>query len=244
MEFPSFALDVAPLPQIWQVHNFLKAFLDLRLLFKEQVAIVSRTFAEAHIVFPFRPSLDQEALLTVPHTVVAFQVDCCDVFYIGPTLKSILKLQLVQDAMTWVVVGVSQASLVTHLLCELHRLPVRFQVQCKVLVVPYEAFVAGGRWFVRLPLPGCVSFPSDLAGEASHGSHPFRMKVFAPPRGASFPPTHRGHMGPTWLFTGPRRAAHVCHWGWESKCPFGVLKLVVLVALPVYFAFCIFLEVG
>lgn len=132
----------------------------------------------------------------VTHTVVAFQVDCCDVFYIGLTLKSILKLQLVQYAMSWVVVGVSQASLVTHLLCECFvfasALPGSMQ----------GAFVAGGRWFVRLPLPDCVAFPSDLAGEASCGSHQFRMKVF-PLRLPMEHPPPRGQVGPTWFFTSP-----------------------------------------
>lgn len=58
-----------------------------------QIAIVTRrTFAERHIVSPLRPSLDQEALLMVTHTIVTFQVDYCNVFHIGLTLKSILKL--------------------------------------------------------------------------------------------------------------------------------------------------------
>ena len=66
----------------------------------------------------------------------------------GLPLKSIQKLQLVQNAAAWVSLGAPRLEHKTLLLRELHWVPVCFRVQFKVLVITFKALHGMG--------PGCL----------------------------------------------------------------------------------------
>lgn len=51
-----------------------------------------------HLVCQLHPFLDWGPLQTVTHTLVALQLDYCNVLYVGLPLKTTQKLQLVQNA--------------------------------------------------------------------------------------------------------------------------------------------------
>lgn len=94
----SLELDGIALPQTDPVHN-LGVLLDSRLLLEEQVAAMARrAFAQLRVVHQLRPFLDRDALRTVTHALVISRIDYCNAFYMGLPLKSIRKLQLVQNA--------------------------------------------------------------------------------------------------------------------------------------------------
>lgn len=65
-------------------------------------------------------------------------------------LKSVEKLQLMQNAVIQAVMGVCHTAHATSLLCKVHWLPVCFQVQCKVLDLLVWDWVT----YIGLSLPG------------------------------------------------------------------------------------------
>lgn len=62
----------------------------------------------------------------------------------GLSLKSIQKLQIVQNAAMQAVLGSSRVTYVTPLLHKLHWLLVCFQVQLKILVMTFKALYGVG----------------------------------------------------------------------------------------------------
>lgn len=80
--------------------------------------------------------LDQETLLSDTHPLVISEMDYYNVLYIGQVLKSIWKLQLVQNV---AVLGVPAVVHVTPLLHKLHWVAVCFWIQIKVLVITVKA---------------------------------------------------------------------------------------------------------
>lgn len=61
----------------------------------QKAAMVRGTFAQIHLLHPF---LDQVTLVTVIHALVSSHLSYCNVLYIGVPLKTIWKIQLVQNA--------------------------------------------------------------------------------------------------------------------------------------------------
>lgn len=97
-----------------------------------------KAFAQIHRICQLCLFVDQELLLMISHALFTSQLDICNVLYMGLSLKSIQKLQWIQNAMTWTVLGTSQYDQKTPLLCELHYFSVGFQGQFHVLVATYK----------------------------------------------------------------------------------------------------------
>ena len=95
--------------------------------------------AQLRVVCQLQPFLEQEALRTVTYALVISHIDYCNAIYMGLPLKSIRKLQLVQNVAMRAILGAPRVAHVTPLLRELHWVPVCFWVQFKVLVITFKA---------------------------------------------------------------------------------------------------------
>lgn len=97
--------------------------------------------------------------------------------YIGLPLKSIWKLQLVQNAAMRVVSSARYITHLTSLLCELHWLVMGFQVQFKMLAVTFKALHDLGLGYLR----DCL-FPKV----STHPTQSNRMGRFRQPKNGAW----------------------------------------------------------
>uniref|UniRef100_A0A8C6X1D0 Reverse transcriptase domain-containing protein n=1 Tax=Naja naja TaxID=35670 RepID=A0A8C6X1D0_NAJNA len=146
---PSLVLGGEVLPPVDRARN-LGVLLDVRLSLEEQVGAVARgAFAQVCLVRQLRPYLDRDALRTVTHAFVTSWIDYCNALYMGLPLRTMRRLQLVQNAAARAVMGMSRYSHITPLLRELHWLPVALRVRFKVLVLTYKALHGLGPRYLR-----------------------------------------------------------------------------------------------
>ncbi|XP_053150941.1 nuclear receptor subfamily 2 group F member 6 isoform X4 [Hemicordylus capensis] len=95
--------------------------LDPTLSLEAQVAVVCRSaFYQLQLVRQLRPYLEKLDLTSVTHALVTSRLDYCNVLYVGLPLKTVQKLQQVQNAAARMPVGVSCFTGITHILRQLH----------------------------------------------------------------------------------------------------------------------------
>ncbi|KAM6466454.1 uncharacterized protein PHA67_012250 [Liasis olivaceus] len=167
---PSLVLDGVALPQTDPVHN-LGVLLDSRLLLKEQVAVMAkRAFAQLRVVHQLHPFLDRESLQSVTHALVISHIDYCNALYMGLPLKSIRKLQLVQNAAVRAILGAPKMEHAPPLLRELLWVPelhwdlVCFWIQFKVLAITFKALHGMGPGYLRDHLTPITSTQPTQSG--------------------------------------------------------------------------------
>ncbi|XP_061460454.1 uncharacterized protein LOC133373973 [Rhineura floridana] len=130
-------LDEVTLPLKEQVRS-LGVLLDPSLSLEAQVASVARSaFYQFRLVAQLRPYLDREHLVTS-------RLDYCSALYVGLPLKTVRKLQLVQNAAARLITGTKRSEHVTPILARLHWLPICFWARFKVLVLTYKALHGTG----------------------------------------------------------------------------------------------------
>lgn len=111
----------------------LGILLNSQLLLDEQVAVVARrTFSQLHLRHQWS-FLDQQAQLTLTHTLVTSRLEYSNALYMGLPLNSIWKLWLVWNAVSRPVRRAPRTAQVTPLFHELRWLPVYFWIQFKLL---------------------------------------------------------------------------------------------------------------
>lgn len=69
------------------------------------------------------------------HALVTSRLDYYNVIYVGIPLKTMWKLQLVQNTAACTILPTPWFTYVTPLLCDLHWLPIVFKVQFKLMVI-------------------------------------------------------------------------------------------------------------
>lgn len=100
-------LDRAKLPPKEQVHS-LGMLLDPGLLLDKWVAAVAiGAYYQLWLVSQLQLFLDRKDLATVVHILVVSKLDNCNALYIGLSLKTVWKLQLIQDteSRAFIIVG-------------------------------------------------------------------------------------------------------------------------------------------
>ena len=106
----------------------------------DQVASVARSaFCQLRLVAQLHPYLDGDNLVSVVHALVTSKLDYCNALYVGLPLKTVRKLQLVQNAAARLITGTSRFEHMKPILARLHWLPICFRAQFKVLVLTYKA---------------------------------------------------------------------------------------------------------
>ena len=104
----------------------LGVLLDSSLSLDAQVSVVSRSaFTQLKLVHQLHLFLEMLGLATVTHALVTSRLDYCNTLYVGLPLKMVRKLQLVKNSAAKLLTGSSYREHITHLLQELHWLPVR-----------------------------------------------------------------------------------------------------------------------
>ena len=99
------------------------------------MALVARSaFYQLRLVAQLRPYLDRDNLASVVHPLVTSKLD-----YVGLPLKTVRKLQLVQNAAASLITGTSRFEHIKPNVARLHWLPICFRAQFKVLVLTYKA---------------------------------------------------------------------------------------------------------
>uniref|UniRef100_A0A8D0BC31 Reverse transcriptase domain-containing protein n=1 Tax=Salvator merianae TaxID=96440 RepID=A0A8D0BC31_SALMN len=146
---PSITLGGELLTSSEKVCN-LGVLLDPQLTLEHHLSAVARgAFAQVRLVHQLRPYLDRESLLTVAHALITSRIDYCNALYMGLPLKSVRRLQVVQNAAARAISGLPRYASVSPTLRELHWLPVSLRTQFKVLVVTYKALHGLGPGYLR-----------------------------------------------------------------------------------------------
>uniref|UniRef100_M3XHA5 Alkylated DNA repair protein AlkB homologue 8 N-terminal domain-containing protein n=1 Tax=Latimeria chalumnae TaxID=7897 RepID=M3XHA5_LATCH len=128
----------------------LGVFLDTSLTLERQISsVVSLGFFHLRNIRRLRPLLPYDSLSTLMHAFVASRLDYCNALYAGLPLKSIHRLQLVQNAAARVVKNVCRFDHITPTLRELHWLPIRWRIVFKILVLVYKALNGLGPAYLR-----------------------------------------------------------------------------------------------
>ena len=85
------------------------------------------------------PYLDRDNLASVVRALVTSKLDYCNALYVGLPLKTVRKLQLVQNAVARLITEIRRFEYIRLTLACLHWLPVHFQARFKGLVLTNKA---------------------------------------------------------------------------------------------------------
>ena len=109
--------------------------LDRRLSFDRHATSVARACNfHAHAIRHIRHLLTTELALTLACSLILSRLDYCNAVLHGAPASSIQKLQRVQNTAARIVLQVPRQSPSQPLLEELHWLPVRQRIDCKLAV--------------------------------------------------------------------------------------------------------------
>ena len=87
-------------------------------------------------VKPFLSQLDLERAI---HAFISSRLDYCNALYVGLSLSSISRLQLVQNAVARFLTSTSRCEHFISVLSSLRWLPVRFRIDFKLLLFVFNA---------------------------------------------------------------------------------------------------------
>ncbi|XP_061487037.1 uncharacterized protein LOC133387065 isoform X2 [Rhineura floridana] len=122
-------LDGVTLPLKDRVRS-LGVVLDSSLSLEAQVASVARNaFYQLRLVAQLCPYLSKEDLTSVVHALITLRLDYCNALYVGLPLKTVRKLQLVQNAAARLLTGTKRSDHITPVLARLHWLPICFRAR-------------------------------------------------------------------------------------------------------------------
>ena len=94
------------------------------------------------------------ALSTLVYALVVLRLDYCNAIHVGPPLRLMQKLQMVQNTAARLLTGVKRYQHISPMLAILHWLPIRFCVDFEVLMMAYKALNGlGPRYLAERLLP-------------------------------------------------------------------------------------------
>lgn len=90
-------------------------------------------FHQLRLMYQLQPFLHKVDLITIAHAQIASRIGYCSSLYEG------LMHRLVQNAAALVMAGANRLDYITTTLWKLHRLPINFPAQFRVLVLALKA---------------------------------------------------------------------------------------------------------
>ena len=116
---------------------------------EDETTTTPGAFLQLRKIYQLRPYLDEHSLMTVTHALVTSRIDYCNALYVGLPLKTVRRLQLIQNRAARLVSGRATKEHITPILYNLHWLPVAAQAQFKVLVLTYKALNGLGPRYLK-----------------------------------------------------------------------------------------------
>ena len=113
--------------------------LDSHLTLNKQISNVCRK-SHYHLtrIRQIRPYLTVKVTEKLIHAFVSSTIDYCNSLYYDITDYNIKKLQIIQNCAARLVFNVPSRSHVSHLLKQLHWLPVKFRIEFKICLLTYK----------------------------------------------------------------------------------------------------------
>ena len=109
--------------------------------FEEHIKnICKSSFYHLRNIAKIRKYLSQDTCEILVHAFISSKLDHCNSLLHGLPKYLLARLQAVQNAAARVVTLTSKHDHITHILINLHWLPVEFRITFKVLLLVYEAF--------------------------------------------------------------------------------------------------------
>ena len=137
--FPSVSIGESKSNPVAKVRN-LGVILDKNFTMTDHIHHVTKT-ASHHIwkIGKIRKMLDRKSTETLVHAFVTSRLDYCNSLLIGLPSHLIKQLQRIQNTAARVVTKTKKFDHVSHIMRDLHWLPVRDRIVYKVLILTFKA---------------------------------------------------------------------------------------------------------
>ena len=123
--------------------KILGVTFDNNMTFENHVSNICRSIhMNIRKIRRIRKYLTYEAVKTLVQCTVTVRLDYCNSLYCGLPLKTIKKLQLAQNAAARLIAKISPRESISHILIDLHWLPVTKRCQYKLMVLTYKLYMA------------------------------------------------------------------------------------------------------
>ena len=111
--------------------------------------VVSAAFMKLRELYFYRRFLTKDSLVVLVHAFITSRVDYCNGLFTGLPDVLLRKLQSVLNASARLISGTRKHDHITHVLKELHWLPVQQRIKFKLLLTVYKCLNGSAPLYLR-----------------------------------------------------------------------------------------------